>query len=211
MGCSLFNRRSVLSRPASPSLGTHGRGGLKKLALGSVAEEVLRLASCPVLTIGPDAPPADPTRTEFKAILFATDFGDASAKAFPYALSLAVASQAKLILLHIVPPVPVVVTGRLDDSPGTYADQALTEWQVSTKEESIRKLRKMVPEDAKFTCEPEYVVGLGFLPEGILGTADARSVDLIVMGANRVAAARMVAHVPWTVTHDVICKPSALS
>jgi Universal stress protein family len=35
-------------------LGTHGRGGLKKLALGSVAGEVLRLAKCPVLTIGPD-------------------------------------------------------------------------------------------------------------------------------------------------------------
>jgi nucleotide-binding universal stress UspA family protein len=34
-------------------LGTRGRGGLKKLALGSVAEEVLHLASCPVLTVGP--------------------------------------------------------------------------------------------------------------------------------------------------------------
>jgi hypothetical protein len=27
-----------------------------------------------------------------------------------------------------------------------------------------------------------------------------------VMGANRVASARMVAHIPWTVTHEVICK-----
>src|ERR1022692_5202219 len=36
-------------------LGTHGRGGLKKLALGSIAEEVLRLAPFPVLTVGPNA------------------------------------------------------------------------------------------------------------------------------------------------------------
>src|SRR5271167_3287 len=40
---------SVLAREKNSLLvlGTHGRGGLKKLALGSVAEEVLRLASCP--------------------------------------------------------------------------------------------------------------------------------------------------------------------
>jgi Universal stress protein family len=117
-----------------------------------------------------------------------------------------VACQAKLILLHMFPPMPVVVTGRFHDSPGNYGVQAVAEWQASTKEESIRWLRKLVPSDAKLTSQPEYVVGLDFLPEGILGTADARKVDLIVMGANRVSSARMVAHIPWTVSHDVICR-----
>ena len=37
-------------------LATHGRGGLKKLALGSVAEEMLRLVPCLVLTVGQNAP-----------------------------------------------------------------------------------------------------------------------------------------------------------
>ena len=32
-------------------LGTHGRGGLGHLILGSVAERVVRLARCPVLTV----------------------------------------------------------------------------------------------------------------------------------------------------------------
>lgn len=32
-------------------IGTHGRGGLKHLLLGSVAEHVVRKAPCPVLTI----------------------------------------------------------------------------------------------------------------------------------------------------------------
>jgi universal stress protein A len=35
-------------------MGTHGRGGLKHLLLGSVAEKVVRKAPCPVLTVGPD-------------------------------------------------------------------------------------------------------------------------------------------------------------
>lgn len=36
-------------------LGTHGRGGVSHLLLGSVAERVVRLAPCPVLTVRPEA------------------------------------------------------------------------------------------------------------------------------------------------------------
>jgi len=187
-------------------LGTHGRGGLKKLALGSVAEEMLRLAKCPVLTIGPGVSSVDNKRTEFKTILFATDFGAGSDKALPYGLSLAVACEAKLILLHMIPPMPLALTSRFDDSPGIYAAQALTEWQLKMKGESLRKLSKMISSDARLATEPEYVVGLDIHSEGILRTAEEREVDLIVMGANRFASPRMVAHIPWTVTHEVICK-----
>jgi nucleotide-binding universal stress UspA family protein len=34
-------------------MGTHGRGGLEHILLGSVAEKVVRKSSCPVLTIRP--------------------------------------------------------------------------------------------------------------------------------------------------------------
>ena len=34
-------------------MGTHGRTGLKHVLIGSVAERVVRLASCPVLTVRP--------------------------------------------------------------------------------------------------------------------------------------------------------------
>ena len=36
-------------------MGTHGRRGLRHLLLGSVAEEVVRMADCPVLTVREDA------------------------------------------------------------------------------------------------------------------------------------------------------------
>lgn len=36
-------------------MGTHGRTGLRRLLMGSVAEHVLRHAPCPVLTIRPSA------------------------------------------------------------------------------------------------------------------------------------------------------------
>lgn len=36
-------------------MGTHGRSGLKRFFLGSIAEQVLRAAECPVLTVRPPA------------------------------------------------------------------------------------------------------------------------------------------------------------
>lgn len=38
-------------------MGTHGRHGLSRLVLGSVAEKVVRLAHAPVLTVGTPPPP----------------------------------------------------------------------------------------------------------------------------------------------------------
>ena len=32
-------------------IGTHGRGGVERLMLGSVADRVLRMATCPVVTV----------------------------------------------------------------------------------------------------------------------------------------------------------------
>ncbi|MGQ0736733.1 MAG: universal stress protein [Acidobacteriota bacterium] len=46
-------------------MGTHGRSGFAHLVLGSVAERVLRSASCPVLTIRhPEAADAEPSPSQ---------------------------------------------------------------------------------------------------------------------------------------------------
>lgn len=44
-------------------MGTHGRRGVQRLFLGSVAERVLRLATCPVLMIPAHCPAAKPAET----------------------------------------------------------------------------------------------------------------------------------------------------
>lgn len=38
-------------------MGTHGRRGLSRMLLGSVAEEIIRRAACPVLTVRPEGRP----------------------------------------------------------------------------------------------------------------------------------------------------------
>lgn len=48
---TLIVRWAAEHKPDLLVLGTHGRRGLRRLVVGSVAEHVLRAASCPVLTV----------------------------------------------------------------------------------------------------------------------------------------------------------------
>lgn len=186
-------------------IGTRGRGGIGKLALGSVAEELLRVAPCPVLTIGPRAEVASiARRMEFRTILFATDFGRAAAKALPLALALARAHQAKLILLHMTPPMPAVSASLSAYAPASMAAEDVAEWQVTTHKLSLQRMKEDLPLETGLEQEPEFVVGTEFLPEGILTAAAERRVDLIVMGANRSASPRAAAHIPWSMVPEVV-------
>jgi len=187
-------------------LGTHGRGGLKKLALGSVTEETLRLVPCPVLTIGQNVVPLTTEEPTFQRILFATDFGGGTAKALPLALALAQKHRARLILVHLVPPMPMVGAGTVAFGGPMYLPDEITNWEAKKKQASVRKLLQLVPSDANLPFAPEYVVAIDSAPEGILSTASAHNVDLIVMGANRTVSAHAMAHMPWSVAHRVICE-----
>jgi len=181
-------------------LGTHGRGGLKKVILGSVAEELFRLASCPVLTVGP-AVPAEPAGSkEFRRILFATDFGPASLNALQYAISLATENKARLMLLHVVMPVPV-----LDVGPYWYAGTDLVEQQKREKARYLGRLKDLIPPEANLPFDPEFLVDFDFTPDAIVKIAADFQADLIVMGVNQAASARASAHLPWATAHAVVC------
>ncbi len=81
-------------------MGTHGRRGLGHLFLGSVAEEVVRLAPCPVLTIRERQEPM-PVES-MKCILTPVDFSEYAQAALGYAKELAAFYHARLQLLHVV-------------------------------------------------------------------------------------------------------------
>ncbi len=57
-------------------MGTHGRTGLRRLLMGSVAEQIVRKAPCPVLTVKtpfPQARMAEEKIPEHEAVMEATD------------------------------------------------------------------------------------------------------------------------------------------
>ena len=86
-------------------LGTHGRRGLKQLVLGSVAEQIFRRASCPVMTVGPEVRQGGLAEGKLAAIVYATDFSPASLHAFDYALSLARTTGQDCCCCMPLPPI----------------------------------------------------------------------------------------------------------
>jgi nucleotide-binding universal stress UspA family protein len=81
-------------------MGTHGRRGLGHLLLGSVAEEVVRMATCPVLTLREKE--HVPVPTEVSRILVPVDYSDHSREAIAYAKHLGHEYGARLQLLHVI-------------------------------------------------------------------------------------------------------------
>lgn len=178
--------------------GTQGRSGLGTLLMGSAAEEILRHAPCPVLTIGPRArgrfrvPKCHtnsgelaPVELEVRHILYATNFTPASVTVAPVAIQLAREFDARLTLMH-------VLTGgseyaHREDRPGPI-------------ETGVQQLQALVPKDAGLAYAPDTVIEFGAVPESIVNTAAERDSDLIILGARPVNHAR---HLPWLTVHQV--------
>jgi nucleotide-binding universal stress UspA family protein len=180
-------------------VGTHGRTGVEKLLLGSKAEEILRLAPCPVLTVGPkiggrakltaiedDGKNLTPVEISVGQIVYATDFSPESLAAAPLATSVAQEFQAKLTLLHVIEK---------------HKDQTLP------IDLALQRLEKLVPGDASVWCSPRPTVQIGPPADCILQEALDTRADLIVLGV-RVASGNLGAatHLPWATAHKVIAQ-----
>ena len=81
-------------------LPTHARTGLDHVLWGSVAEKIVRMAPCPVMTVSPRQ--QQPKAFGAQRVLLATDFSKGSEHALETAVSLARHYRAELILVHVV-------------------------------------------------------------------------------------------------------------
>lgn len=174
-------------------LGTHGRRGLKKLVLGSVAEEIFRRAKCPVITVGPSAPQDGTGECKLQRVLYATDFSTGSLQALPYALALARERGKKLVLLHVLPEIEI---------PGTELD--------AIAESTRQRLQQLLSPGISLWCQTEARVMFGSPADKILQIAEEDKIDLIVMGARHarisLVGATVSAHLPWATAHRVVCE-----
>jgi nucleotide-binding universal stress UspA family protein len=185
-------------------VGTHGRTGLGKLLLGSVAEDILRHAPCPVLTVGPkvsgraklpvsahghDVFSRDlvPIELELRQIVFATNFAHDSLRIAQAAVSLAREFRARLTLLHVIEDYSQL--GRRPD----------------LIEDKVCRLQSLVPNDAALQYPPETVLEFGSAAERILKVASDREADMIVLGA-RASAQAASTHLSWSTAHYVIAQ-----
>jgi len=166
-------------------LGTHGRKGLSKLFVGSVAERIFRKAKCPVLTVGPGSTAISGSGWKPARILLATDFSVGSLHALPYAVTLAEDNGADLILFHAVPLVPWEQQSEL----GTYYQ---------------KRLEHLLSSGHRPSCNVEVAVGFDLPAPAILSLTKDKLADLIVMGVHHTPLPALDSHVPWTTACEVI-------
>ena len=169
-------------------VGTRGRTGFGKTLLGSVTEEILRQAPCPVLTVGPQVALEPEKAAAMHEILYATDLDAEFPAAAPYAISLAQENQAHLVMLHVTEDREA---GDLVQ-PGEVAGSMLS------------KLRHLVPEGAELWCEPVCLVEQGEPAEKVLDVAKRRNADLIVLGARAAKGLLAATHLNAGTVHKVV-------
>jgi nucleotide-binding universal stress UspA family protein len=165
-------------------LGTHGRSGVGKLLLGSVAQRIFSLAPCPVLSVSPRARKSWGPDHRLSRILYATDFSPASLKALPYALSLAKVSHAELVLLHAPEP-----------SEATSSEILMGYHQ---------HLSALIPAQHRSWCRSDTLVTVGDPARAILDAAAKNSADLIVVGARAYEGSLASFQVPLSIAYRVV-------
>ena len=169
-------------------VGTHGRGKVQKILIGSVAEEIFRQADCAVLTVGPAVRGEMAKEVDLKSILFATDFGPGAEKAAAHAFSLAQEHDAHVTLLHVI------------ESTAAYTEESV----ARQREINVVRMKQLMPPGSENWCKPEFRVTFGTAVEEILVAIRESRADLVVMGAK--ARRSLAGHIPLTVAYNVVTK-----
>src|ERR1700761_675841 len=143
--------------------GSHGVSGLERIVLGSMAEMILRHASCPVLVVGPKC---HQRQFEGSTIVLSTSLGPESYRPAQYAVALAEEMNARLTLVHLAKEVP----------------ENLSEPVV--RHRLCSDARALLPEDAENWCRIKTQIIFDDDVDSIVSLAAREHARLIVMGVH---------------------------
>lgn len=151
-------------------MGTHGRRNLKRLILGSVANEIIRYINIPVCAIGPNAHATPPHGTPQK-ILHPVSLAEGCEPSAQVAIEIAQFHKVPITLLHVL----------VRDLHREYDSNRFVERVLS-------QLQMLVPEDAPLWTHSTLRTEVGEAVEQILTVANEMNADLIVLGVGSEAS-----------------------
>lgn len=159
-------------------MSTHGRSGIKRWAMGSVADKVLRATRQPIALIRAKGARPDMLgeRNILSKILVALDGSKESASIIPYIAELASKIRAEVILLQVIAPdYHIYAAG--GPEYGVYAEQQIESMKKFARdylEEILVKLKQK-----EIAAKAEII--LGTAAETIINFADQANVGLVAM------------------------------
>lgn len=184
-------------------VGTHNRTGFGKIVLGSVAEQIFRRVSCPVLTVGPHSSRnADISTTgRVRVFLFPTDFSLFSLSALPKAVSFANQAEARLALLHVLCPIP-----RLE--PDRWYTSSDIEEMRKERQVSVRGRLERLTSNFDLLFHPMCLAEIGNPVGRTLCVTKELGANAIIMGLGQTRHPRSVSHLPWSTAYNIVCGAS---
>lgn len=159
-------------------IGTHGRSGIQRAMMGSVAEEVVRKAHCPVLSVCPNAGEVDPAaglQPHLDRILTAVDLSPATDLVIDQSARIAELFGADVELLHIVERVTL---------PPAYGVGASSLNNEAIEERAARDLEKRAGRLGERGIDTSVHVVSGHASSSILARIDETDPDLVVLGTH---------------------------
>lgn len=175
------------SRPDLVVMTSHGRTGLSRAWMGSVADGVVRYSSVPVLVLRPMEekrwPYASPR--PFKRMLVPLDGSPWSSEILTTATALAKCSDALVVLLRIAEPVPAgepVGESRFDYVPPA-ANEVGAQLVIAEMRDELEKTAVRLREATGLAVE-SHVVAESRVAPTILEFARTQNADLIAMATH---------------------------
>jgi nucleotide-binding universal stress UspA family protein len=160
---------------------SHGRTGIKRMVLGSVASRILATSNVPVCTIGPHCYP--PSGATVKTLLHPTSLGPDAEPSAQLAFDLAQHYRAELTLLHVIDP-HSAMEPCLDPQ---YAFENLEFLSPSSGDSRVTVHKRVVTGDKK---------------QEILREAEAIHADFIVLGSHSASGSGQT---PYSVVVSATC------
>jgi len=154
-------------------MGTHGRQGIDRLLSGSVSEEVVRQAPCPVFTVlGRDEPQPGP---EIHNVLAPVDFSEHAQLGLAHARELARAYDASLDIIHVV-----------EDAvfPSVYGIDPITPYMPDVQKRATDALERLSNDVVSGVVPTQLHVVGGYAARDIIDFASDNDTDLIVMATH---------------------------
>jgi nucleotide-binding universal stress UspA family protein len=161
----------------------HGRGGLRDMIFGSIAQQVIRQGTIPVLFLRPNTV-RDLTTNPISQILLPLDGLKTHEGAIPVAVSLAAKFEASLRLLTVIPtadtlPIKGAITGRV-------SRRATTLTLDISAQQAEAYLRKISQDISTQGVPVSGAVLRGNVQSKLIETIEAERIDLVVMATHGV-------------------------
>ena len=145
-------------------IGTHGRRGLKKFVLGSIARQLLESVDVPVCTVGPRA---HKTPAPIETILHPVSLAGLHEASAGLSFDLARQFDSRLLLLHVITP-----SASVHRDPGRSVGVATAQ------------LERLIPAGAQAFTQAQARIALSSVVNEILAAAEETQAGLIVLGVH---------------------------